>query len=58
LGYELHHVLQCPCGTTLTADSEDEIVEAATTHLRAEHPDLAEHYGREHILLTAQRLVK
>ena len=55
---EFHYVLDCPCGTTLTGLSEDEIVEVAFAHLRKEHPDLADDYEREHILFMARRLVR
>jgi hypothetical protein len=53
-----HWVLQCPCGATLTGETEDEIVEVSFAHLRENHPDLADDYEREHILFMAQRLVK
>jgi hypothetical protein len=56
--YELHWVLRCPCGETLTGDTEDEIVAVATEHLKAIHPDMADNYGPEHILFMAQKLVK
>jgi hypothetical protein len=54
---ELHHVLTCPCGDTLTGATEDEIVEVSFAHLRAKHPAMAGDYEREHILAMAQRLV-
>jgi hypothetical protein len=53
-----HYVLQCPCGATLTGDTEDDIVEVAFAHLREQHPDLANEYSREHVLFMAQRLVR
>ena len=53
---EFHYVLRCPCGETLTGDTEDEIVETSFAHLREKHPDME--YEREHILFMAQRLVK
>jgi hypothetical protein len=52
-GYEW--VLQCPCGTRLSAGTEDEIVEVSFAHLADEHPELVDDYGREHILFMAQR---
>jgi hypothetical protein len=55
---EFSYVLDCPCGTTLNGDTEDEIVDVAFAHLRAEHPDMADHYEREHVLFMARRLVK
>ena len=45
--------LQCPCGVTLVAETEDELVELANQHLMEEHPDLAGKYAREQILLLA-----
>jgi predicted small metal-binding protein len=45
--------LQCPCGETITAETEDELVEKAQEHLREKHPELADHYTREHILFMA-----
>jgi hypothetical protein len=52
------YMLQCPCGTTLTGGSEDEIVDVSFAHLREQHPDLADEYEREHILFMAVRLRK
>jgi hypothetical protein len=46
-------VLTCPCGEELTAADDDGIVEVATRHLRAAHPDRADEYEREHILFMA-----
>lgn len=45
--------LTCPCGETIVADSEDELVEKANAHLAAEHPNLAGTYTREQILFMA-----
>ncbi len=56
--FEFEYVLQCPCGTTLRALTEDQIVEVSFAHLEAEHPDLAPTYGREHVLFMAVRLRK
>jgi hypothetical protein len=55
---EFHYVLPCPCGERLTGDTEDDIVETSFAHLREKHPDMADHYEREHILFMAMRLVK
>jgi hypothetical protein len=55
---QFHWVLDCPCGASLTGDDEDEIVEVSFAHLREKHPDMADHYEREHILFMARRLVK
>jgi hypothetical protein len=51
-----YYKLSCPCGTTLEGGTEDEIVDTSFAHLRAEHPDMASHYEREHILFMAVRL--
>jgi hypothetical protein len=55
---EFHYVLRCPCGETLTGPTEDTIVDVSFAHLRAQHPDMADGYEREHILFMAQRLVR
>ena len=41
-----HYVLDCPCGTTLTGVSEDDIVEVSLRP-REKHPDMAD-YERAH----------
>ena len=56
--YSFHYVLDCPCGATLTGLSEDDIVQVAFAHLRETHPDLADDYEREHILVMARRVVR
>ena len=53
---EFHYILHCPCGTTLDADTEDAIVDTSFAHLREKHPDMVDHYEREHILFMAVRL--
>lgn len=55
---QFHYVLSCPCGETLTADSEDEIVNTSFAHLREKHPEMADKYERDQILAVARRLVK
>ncbi len=55
---EFQYVLRCPCGATLTGDTEDEIVDVSFAHLRENHPDLADEYEREHILFMAVKLRK
>jgi hypothetical protein len=55
---QFHYVLSCPCGETLTGDTEDDIVEVSFAHLRERHPDMADDYEREHVLAMARRLVK
>jgi hypothetical protein len=55
---EYYWVLRCPCGAALEGSSEDEIVDLSFAHLRADHPDMADEYEREHILFMAQRFVR
>ncbi|MFP3899241.1 MAG: hypothetical protein ACLFXM_00215 [Acidimicrobiia bacterium] len=55
---QYHHVLRCPCGDTLTGDTEDELVDTAFAHLREKHPEMADEYEREHILFMSLRLPK
>lgn len=52
------HRLTCPCGTGLSGDSEDQLVELAFTHLREQHPDMADEYEREHILFMSIKVPK
>lgn len=55
---QFHYVLSCPCGQTLTGESEDEIVQNSFAHLREQHPDMADKYDRDQVLAVARRLVK
>lgn len=50
---DFYYVLQCPCGTSLTGNTEDDIVEVSFSHLREQHPEMAEDYEREHIMFMA-----
>jgi hypothetical protein len=43
--------LTCPCGATIKAVDEDELVELTQQHLAAEHPTMS--YGRDEILFIA-----
>jgi predicted small metal-binding protein len=45
--------LQCPCGELLEGKDEDDLVEKAFAHLKEKHPEMADHYEREHILFMA-----
>ena len=45
--------MTCPCGETIVADDEDELVENANRHLEEHHPELVGVYTREHILALA-----
>jgi predicted small metal-binding protein len=43
--------LTCPCGETIRAQDEDELVELTQQHLAAAHPGME--YGRDEILFIA-----
>jgi hypothetical protein len=53
---QYEYLLECPCGITLEATSEDEIVERSFAHLREVHPAMADTYERHHILFMARRM--
>jgi hypothetical protein len=53
---QYQYVLHCPCGASLSGDTEDAIVEVSFAHLREAHPDMADEYEREHILFMAIKL--
>jgi len=52
-----HYLLDCPCGATLPGVTEDELVEVSFAHLNEKHPEMADDYEREHILVMARRVV-
>jgi hypothetical protein len=56
--HEYQWLLNCPCGTQLKGDSQDEIVDVSFAHLREQHPDMADDYEREHILFMAIKVRK
>ncbi|MEV0062072.1 DUF1059 domain-containing protein [Nocardia sp. NPDC050718] len=43
--------LNCPCGTQINADNEDDLVTQTQAHLAANHPD--HDYTRDEILFIA-----
>ena len=43
--------VNCPCGTVIKAEDEDQLVEQTQAHLAAEHPGMS--YGRDEILFIA-----
>jgi predicted small metal-binding protein len=47
--------VNCPCGATVEAESEDELVEQVQAHVASDHPDLVDTYTREKILEIAER---
>ena len=50
--------LEVGCGEFVTADDEDTLVDLSFKHLRANHPDRADSYEREHILFMSRRVVR
>lgn len=44
-------VLDCPCGTRIMGETEDDLVEKAQQHLKDRHPGLE--YSRDEILFMA-----
>ena len=45
--------MYCPCGERIVGNNDEELVQRAYEHLRAEHPDLASKYTSEDILVFA-----
>ena len=43
-----------PCGETITADTDDELVSATYDHISEKHPDMVGTKSREDILAMAQ----
>ncbi len=43
--------LTCPCGETIRAENEDQLVELTQAHLAEAHPGMT--YGRDEILFIA-----
>ena len=46
--------VNCPCGETVTGDSEDDVVANVEAHMQEKHPDLVGTMSREQILGMAQ----
>jgi len=42
--------VNCPCGQTITGESDDELVTNVEQHIEADHPDMVGKYSREQIL--------
>jgi hypothetical protein len=47
-------VVNCPCGETLTAENDDDLVAQAEAHVREKHPEMVSQMSREKILSMAQ----
>ena len=42
--------IDCPCGESVTAESDDELVTATEAHINEKHPDMVGTMSREQIL--------
>ena len=47
-------VMTCPCGATLSGETDDEFVAAVNAHMGDAHPEMAGKYTDEQILSRAQ----
>jgi predicted small metal-binding protein len=45
--------VHCPCGATVEAETDDELVTNVEQHISEKHPDLVGKYSREQILAMA-----
>lgn len=43
-------VVHCPCGTDISAESDDELVSAVGRHVKERHPELDGKMTREQVL--------
>jgi len=48
--------MTCPCGETLTGETDEDFVESVNKHFEAAHPEMAGKYTREQILSRAQEV--
>ena len=46
--------MTCPCGQTITGESDDAFVENVNKHMEASHPEMVGKYTPEQILSRAQ----
>jgi predicted small metal-binding protein len=42
--------VDCPCGETVTGESDDELVSNVETHIQEKHPDMVGTMSRDQIL--------
>jgi len=47
-------VVNCPCGASMQAESDDELVNQVNEHVRESHPEMADSMTREKILEMAE----
>ena len=43
-------VVNCPCGTTLRGETDDELVANVDAHVRSDHPEMVDKMTREAVL--------
>jgi hypothetical protein len=43
-------VVNCPCGTDVEGETDDQLVENVEQHIESDHPDMVGKYAREQIL--------
>jgi predicted small metal-binding protein len=48
--------VDCPCGATLSGDTDDELVTNVQDHVRQDHPDMADSMTRDKIMEMAQEV--
>ena len=46
-------VIDCPCGETVTAESDDELVSQVEAHVQDKHPEMVGTMSREQVLAMA-----
>jgi predicted small metal-binding protein len=47
-------VVNCECGTTLRAESDDELVSKVEEHVQQDHPDMVGKMSRDDVLAMAE----
>jgi predicted small metal-binding protein len=47
-------VVNCECGTTVRAESDDELVASVEEHVRQDHPEMAGKMSRDDVLAMAE----
>jgi predicted small metal-binding protein len=54
IGGAVSKVINCECGVTLRADSDDELVAQAERHIGDQHPEMVGTMSREDVLAMAE----
>lgn len=49
------YVINCDCGYTVRADTEDELITNAEAHIQDAHPDMVGQVSREQLLEMAEQ---